>query len=496
MLGRALQNIPISRFFIQLFGLALLIRFPFFFRDYIDWDETTFLLLAQSWVDGHLPYTELWDLKPPLTFLFFAVQLWLFGKNMILIRLSGVLLVAGIAWFSYQMIDQLQPRLKEEYKKLCAILTLLLCSLFGTLQGVMSEHISTFFFMGGLVWLLRSPFPTTRWAFLAGIMMGLGVMSKLNLAYPILVLGLYLFVEQIRRQDKGLPSWKVFVSWALGGLLVVLFTYLPYAMNNLGEVWWQSVVEAPMAYGSVRGRFWETFFVCLPLFVLLGFGLYRKGTFGEERAAWLIALALAGVLFSFIQAGRINGHYLIQAYPLLVILLIAALCKFRAAPGKKALITGLILLILIPFESYREYGLWVKHRSETGRWFRGESYDLARYLKESGNQKATVFYLHYHTTAFLLDQKPVSRAGTHPSNLTRDGLFPYMNNPRLSSEAEIKHVFEIQQPEFVVVKDTKIFSKKFPELNTQIQAYLDRDYKKEVLLGRALMYRRIATLTP
>ena len=495
-MGRAFQNIPISRFFLQLFGLALLIRFPFFFRDYIDWDETTFLLVSQSWVEGHLPYTELWDLKPPLTFLFFAVQLWIFGKNMILIRLSGVLLVAGIAWFSYQLIHRLQPGLGEEYKKLSAVLIVLLCSLFGTLQGVMSEHISTFFFMGGLAVLLTKPRDSIRWAITAGIMMGIGVMSKLNLAYPILALGLYLLSEPLQRPKKTPYSWKILVFWAFGGLLVVVLTYLPYAIIDLGGVWWQSVVEAPLAYGGVRGHFWETVLVCLPIFGLLAFGLYRKGTFGEERVAWLTVLALAGILFSFIQAGRINGHYLIQAYPLMVILLMAALCPSLSSPGKKARLIGLILLILIPIESYREYGLWIKHRSETGRWFRGESYDLARYLKASGNQNANIFYLHYHTTGFLLDQKPVSRAGTHPSNLTRDGLFPYMNNPRLRSDAEIKHIFEVQQPGFVVVKKNKIFSKKFPELNAQIQAYLDQEYRKEVLIGRALVYKRNSFAKP
>ena len=495
-MGRALQNIPISRFFIQLFGLALLIRFPFFFRDYIDWDETTFLLLAQSWVDGHLPYTELWDLKPPLTFLFFAVQLWLFGKNMILIRLSGVFLVAGIAWFSYQLIDRLQPELKEEYKKLSAILTLLLCSLFGTLQGVMSEHISTFFFMGGLVWIVKRSGNSLLWALGAGIMMGLGVMSKLNLAYPILALGLYLLSDQFQRPKKTSFTWKALVLWAFGGLLVVVLTYLPYAIDNLGGVWWQSVVEAPMAYGSVRGHFWETLLVCLPIFGLLVYGLYRKGTFGQEREAWIMALTLGGVLFSFIQAGRINGHYLIQAYPLLVILLLAALCRSLDPPGRRARLIGLILLVMIPIESYREYGLWINHRSETGRWFRGESYELARYLQERSEENASVFYLHYHTAGFLLGQKPVSRAGTHPSNLTRDELFEYMNNPRLSSKAEIKYVFEVQQPEYVVVKRNKIFSKKFPELNAQTQAYLDQEYAREVLLGRALIYKRKDSPTP
>ncbi len=40
--------------------LSFLIRLPFFFRDYIDRDESTFIIMGQSWVNGHLPYLELW----------------------------------------------------------------------------------------------------------------------------------------------------------------------------------------------------------------------------------------------------------------------------------------------------------------------------------------------------------------------------------------------------------------------------------------------------
>src|SRR5437899_2303518 len=38
---------------------------PFFFTG-IDGDESTFILTAQSVLDGHLPYTDFWDIKPPV----------------------------------------------------------------------------------------------------------------------------------------------------------------------------------------------------------------------------------------------------------------------------------------------------------------------------------------------------------------------------------------------------------------------------------------------
>jgi len=490
-----LQNIRISRFFVQLFGLAFLIRLPFFFRDYIDWDETTFLLVAQSWAEGHLPYTELWDLKPPITFLYFTLQLLLFGKSLFMIRFMGVFLVAGSAWFTYRLADQIRPEMHLDYKRITAVLVVLLWSLFGTLQGVMSEHISTFFFLGGL--LLLTPLnDKTDWrkSLGAGVLMGLALMAKVNFAYAIMALGLYQLYTLY--QAKQLFSWSKHwlnpLCWGMGVVLVIVLTYLPYVGQGLGTVWWRSVIEAPMAYGDVQSHSWEAALVCAPVAGLLIYGLFRQGTFGAFHPSRLLVFALLGVLFSFVQAGRINGHYLIQAYPFMVLLLLSVLPFTRSPLQKRGRQWALVLLLLIPVEAYREYGLQIQHTIETGRLSRGESFELQQYLEEQGYAEASVFFLHYHTTSFLMGTKPLNRAGTHPSNLTRDALFPFMENPRQTSEAEIDFIFLQQQPQFVVVKTNKIFSNKFPELNQQIQDYLDKDYQEEVVLGRALMYKRKA----
>lgn len=116
---------------------------PLFFRDYVDRDESTFILMAQSWIDGHLPYTQLWDLKPPLVYLFFALIIYIFGKSFIAIRLVGALAVAIIAFFTYKIGKEVKSTLVGFW---AAIGCVYLLSLFGSLQGVMSEHLSMLFY--------------------------------------------------------------------------------------------------------------------------------------------------------------------------------------------------------------------------------------------------------------------------------------------------------------------------------------------------------------
>lgn len=121
---------------------CLFIRFPFFFRDYIDRDESTFILMGQSWVDGFLPYLQLWDLKPPLTFAFFAAIISIFGKSFMALRIAGTILVIVSAFFTYKISAQVTSK---KVALGAALGTIVLLSLFGSLQGVMSEHLSMAF---------------------------------------------------------------------------------------------------------------------------------------------------------------------------------------------------------------------------------------------------------------------------------------------------------------------------------------------------------------
>ena len=140
------QTLNWKTVFLILFLIAFFIRFPFFFRDYVDRDESTFIIMAQSWVDGHLPYTHLWDLKPPVTFLFFALVIKVFGKSFMAIRFFGVILVALTGLFTYGIGRQVTT---QKISFWCGVFAVFLLSLFGSLQGVMSEHICTLFFVVG-----------------------------------------------------------------------------------------------------------------------------------------------------------------------------------------------------------------------------------------------------------------------------------------------------------------------------------------------------------
>ncbi|MER3375560.1 MAG: glycosyltransferase family 39 protein [Allomuricauda sp.] len=469
-----------------LFLAALFIRFPFFFRDYIDRDESTFIIMGQSWVDGHLPYTQLWDLKPPVTFLFFAVVIKLFGKSFIAIRLFGTLVVALTSLFTYGIASKITSKKIAFW---CAVFCVFFLSLFGSLQGVMSEHICTLFFVAG-VFLL---FLKTRrvWFFLTGLLFGLSLMSKLNMAYPALILGLYLLWAGYRDRQFWSTLQNLFFM-GLGTILIVLLTALPYYLEGNVPIWWQSIFEAPLAYSE--GKFHSPLKTLPFLIVILGLltaGFATKILNRHSRELQILTAIVVGILLSFMQAGKVNGHYLIQLYPFILIPFSMAVGKLPR-PKKRYRPLLILLLVLIPMESYLEYANIVSNKMEKGSFFNGEGIDVPNYIATHNLETKNIFFTEYHIGYWVLGERPPTKAATHPSNVIREEIFPYMENPRKTGMEELRYIMEVIQPKTLVARDgKKIFDKKLVEYNTYIDSYLEEHYTLIETVGRGLIYQRL-----
>lgn len=473
--------------FALLFLVTFFIRLPFFFRDYIDRDESTFILMGQSWVNGHLPYMELWDLKPPLNFLFFAGIIYTFGKSMIAIRFFGVLIVAVTAFFTYK-ITTLVSTQKVGYW--VAIFCVFLQSLFGSMQGVMSEHISMVFFIPALYLILKHD--KWYWILISGILMGITAMVKLNMAYPIALIGFYL----VYYYAKSKSYKKVILNtilYGLGILTVISLTVLPYFFNGNLEIWWNSVIKAPLVYGNSKRSSLLSFAPIISLIVLFLLIAYKKKylDFKNYKIQILIMVSV-GVILSFIKGGRINGHYLIQLYPMLLILVaifvsnITYLNRFIYKP------IIAVFLLLIPFESYLEYSAIVKNKLKNDTFYNGEGFDVVTYLTENNIDYQNILFTEYHIGYWFLEVNPPTKAATHPSNLSRSELFPYSGNTRKTTMQEIQFILEVKQPQIIVIKKGKQFLvKKLISENKYVNNYLRQNYKPIKTIGNAVIYQRL-----
>lgn len=470
-------------------GITFFIRFPFFFRDYIDRDESTFILLGQSWVDGYLPYIQLWDLKPPLTFAYFAAIIFVFGKSFIAIRVIGALLVASTAFFTYKIASKITT---SKVALWSGIFCTVLLSLFGSLQGVMSEHLCMAFFMPGLYIMISKD--SAYWLLLAGMLMGAVVMVKLNMAYPVLFIGCYLIYEYLNKY-KPVKIWNVF-AFGLGIVLIILFTILPYYFNNQFEVWWKSVVLAPLKYSEAR-RF--SLLKLAPTFIVIGLFLFycwkRNIISGKNRTTILLLVSIFGVLVSFFQGGRINGHYLIQVHPMLIIFFAVLVHQLYHQYKIRLPRLLLLILILIPMESYLEYVNILKNKIERGTFFNGEGFTVPNYIREHKLDTENILFLGYHIGYWNLGLLPPTLAATHPSNICRDELYPFFENPRNNSLEELRYIMEELKPKTIVIrKGRRVFDKDEIDENDYINAYLANHYQKAATVENAEILQRLEGL--
>lgn len=473
--------------FLILFLVSLFIRFPFFFRDYVDRDESTFILVAQSWVEGHLPFTELWDVKPPLTFFFFASIIYTFGKSIFTIRLFGVLLVAISSFFTYKIGAHISSKKIGFWSAIAAVV---LQSLFGSLQGVMSEHITMAFFMPAVYILLKNR--NFFMVLFAGLLMGIAVMVKLNMAYAILFIGLYLLYSYIKEKEYSKAFWNT-MAYGVGILLVIGLTILPYFLADQLELWYNSVVEAPLAYSASR-RY--PFYKLMPILIILStffvFIWKKRYVDFKQPEIQILLITIIGVVLSFIKGGRVNGHYLIQLHPLLIVFVGMALAhiQWRITPKIKKLI--LVLVALIPMESYLEYGNIIKNKIDKGTFYNGEGISVPAYIETNKLDKENILFLGYHIGYWHLNVKPPTKVATHPSNLCKDEMFEFFDNPRKTSVEELSYIMEELRPKTVILrKNKRIFDKKELDENAYIEAYLEKHYKLHATVENAEILQRL-----
>lgn len=81
--------------------LSILLRLSAFFQSTFDHDESLYLLVANSLLQGNVPYTDVWDNKPPGIYFLYALGLLIFGNNIISIRFFTCILVGCTCFLLY-----------------------------------------------------------------------------------------------------------------------------------------------------------------------------------------------------------------------------------------------------------------------------------------------------------------------------------------------------------------------------------------------------------
>ena len=477
---------------------ALMLRLPFFFPAVVSWDESTYVLMGQSILDGHLPYLQQWENQPPLAFVFYAGVIAVFGKDLVGVRLAGTLCVAAAAFLVYLTAARLWNR---RAGMLAAALCVAAVSLLRGGQATMTEHAALPALVGALCLLVHRE-PSAGTLFAAGALMAAAALVRLDLAYVVVLLGLYLLAPSAA--GSPIKAVERAAAYAAGGILVAGILWLPYMLAGEREIWWRSVITANLSYAgsqhsALRNLIAQTRHasgVWLNALLWLGalggavvtWRRWKSLGAAERRGLSLLILFAAGTGLAIIKSGPGYEHYLIQLAPFAALLAASLVRQLPPYPRRSALLlAGLLAVVSMRpiLAEYRTMAARVRARQPLRH---GAAYEIAAYLRRENTAGRPVFLLSDHIAYWFLGTYPPTRF-VHPSNLAKEYLLRAVIGEDDSTEQELRKVLG-KSPEFVVT-DQHIWYLR-GRARTLLQGILAEEYVPAAEIEGRKIYRKKA----
>ena len=191
--------------------------------------------MARAWLDGHLPYTTIWDNKPPGIYAIFALfQAVIPGVEAI--RIAAVMCMAVLAWAVSEVTALLSRNRPAGWASGCLVI---LCTLSNDGLSSNAEPFMDCFTVLAVLSVLRDA-P----AWLAGLLLGCGFMVKYVCAPEILVVLALLW----HRRRAVRPMLEALLAASIPLVAVTLL----YACAGRLPLWWECGIKANFRRAEVH----------------------------------------------------------------------------------------------------------------------------------------------------------------------------------------------------------------------------------------------------
>lgn len=299
-------------------------------REVIDMDEATHILMAAHVLDGHLPYVEFYDNKPPMVFFLLAGAMWAFGESLLVVRLFG----AFCLWTSCIALFSIAARCVARTPAALAVSLLVAVQSVPYGQYASPELPATTALMGAL-WFLVVPRRSLLSFAVAGLLMSLATLTRSNLLVVPIAFGLWFTVATLRPSFDirlravsafviaGLapPAAFIFLYWQADALLPLLLGTISVSASylSLGGIVWHTLVNG---WGFLLDN-WRMPFPFMPFTLFLLAGLVRSAYVWKQscdasqtRTYHEMLWLLLGFTALSIQMTGTFRHYWLQVFPI------------------------------------------------------------------------------------------------------------------------------------------------------------------------------------
>lgn len=414
---------------------AIVTRIPTLFEPYWYGDEGIYLVLGQMMQRGAILYRDIWDNKPPLLYVLYAIN-----PTLLWAKVTATIFVAGSVAATFYLIGDIlkKHKLSLVWATTGAILVAILLSL-PLLEGTIANaelYFTLPIILGGiLVWKMAEEKPSIFKLGLTGLLAFIAFLFKVPALFDFFAFGFFGFIliiestprrhflkEVIVRTVKVF-SIPVIKFTGLLGLIVLYFIF----NNALGEFLTASFFQNASYVAVDAGPLSK---LSNPLIIhgveLLAASiviavLYLKRKVSRELL--FLSLWFGFSLYGALLSNRPYLHYLLQIVPPTVILGLYILSNLR-----KNLWTVPVLAIVFYylFSSFRGgfaleprsyYRNWFDYISERKSfeqyanyfdWRTANSYQIGNYIKSVTKVNDPIFVWGDSAFVYVLSERPAA----------------------------------------------------------------------------------------
>lgn len=404
-----------------LIGISLiffLLRFPSLFEPYWYGDEGIYQVIGDAMNKGKLLYRDIWDNKPPLLYVIYAI----FKSDQFYVRAFS--LISGLlALFSFHILAK---HLIQGKEKILFFITVVFGLFFATpfIEGNIanSENFMLFpiILAGLLIYTSQthsySPRATRHALFIAGLLLSIAFLLKVVAVFDVAAFGLFLLFYLVD-EKKDIKSIAANITPVYLGFLLPVFIVLGFFIFNGA---FSDLLSATLRQNVGYVGYGNTFiipqgFLILKLMLLFGFCgvlFFKRRLFGKQHVFVLLWFAFS--LFNAFFSGRPYTHYVLVLLPSLCLLLGITITEKQKT--QKILLT--VLMVCTIFLLNRNFSFYAKTASY-----------YVNYLSFMTNKKSVSSYQAFFDTKTPRDYALAWYLNTHLKK--DDNVFVWGNNGQL-----------------------------------------------------------------
>lgn len=425
-----------------------LLRLPSLIEPYWYGDEGIYQVIGSALQDGRVLYRDIWDNKPPLLYVMYAI----FGPDQFSVRLVSFLFGMGAVIALFYLAKQLFKDSARQFQ-ISVIATTVFAFLFSIpfLEGNIANAENFMLFpiiIAAYLIILRS-------YFLAGIILGIALLFKIVAIFDIAAFVTFLMISHtfVSTSHKRSAVLSLLLGSALPcGITVIYF----WTQHALGAFFSATLVQN-VSYVGYKNKFFigQGLLIAktILLFLAVGFVVYRRKILSEPVVFVLLWLFFS--LFNAFFSQRPYTHYVLILLPSLSL---AAGMVFFLKKGRSisAVVVTIVLIVtviqfklihpqktLAYYQNFSEFITQKKTVEEYLSFFDSNTprdYFVSYYLRTHTTKEDVVFIWGNSAQIYTLSHK------LPPGKYT---VAYHMTNK--SAKRETEQLMLVKKPRYVVV---------------------------------------------